>query len=285
MNSKLTLGFSTCPNDTFIFDAMVYGKIDTEGLGFDVVMADVEELNHRAFKNELDITKLSFHAYAYMVDDYVLLNAGSALGNNCGPLIISKTQHLPAEVKELKIVIPGKYTTANFLLSLAYPDIKNKVEMLFSEIEDAVINGEADAGVIIHENRFTYHDKGLKKIIDLGEYWEGLTKLPIPLGGIALKRCLPAGLQEKINRVLRKSIEFAMANPNSSANFVKSNAQELDDEVIKKHIDLYVNNYTVDLGKKGRRAVNTFFERGAVAWIIPTVNRSIFLQKPLPIND
>jgi len=285
--STISLGFSPCPNDTFIFDAMVNGKIDTEGLSFDVIMTDVEELNQKAFKNELDITKLSFHAYAHVIDDYVLLNAGSALGSNCGPLLISKEKirNPKSEIRNFKVAIPGKYTTANFLLSLAYPHVKNKTEMLFSEIEDAVLNGEADAGVIIHENRFTYQDKGLKKIIDLGEYWEDLTKCSIPLGGIVVKRNLSPGLQEKIDRVIRKSVEFALANPKSSAGFVKSNALEINEDVINKHIKLYVNNYTVDLGEKGRKAVYTLLEKGAASGITPEVNTNIFLQKSLTINN
>jgi len=269
LDFKLTLGFSPCPNDTFIFDAMVNGKIDTEGLSFDVIITDVEELNQKAFQNELDITKLSFHAYAYVIGDYVLLNAGSAIGNTCGPLLISNSKHQSSIINHLKIAIPGKYTTANFLFYLAYPDAKNKIEMLFSEIEEAVLSGEVDAGVIIHENRFTYQDKGLKKIIDLGEYWEDLTECPIPLGGIVVKRDLSPSLQEKINRLMKKSVEFALANPKSSVDFVKSNAQEMDEEVIKQHIELYVNDYTVDLGEKGRKAVYTLLEKGKEAGIIP----------------
>jgi len=285
MTNLLTLGISPCPNDTFIFDAMIHGKIDTEELSFDVVMTDVEELNQKAFQKELDITKLSFHAYAYVIDDYVLLNAGSALGNNCGPLLISNTNHQPSTINQLKIAIPGKYTTANLLFSLAYPNAQNKVEMSFSEIEEAVLNEEVDAGMIIHENRFTYQDKGLNKIIDLGEYWEDLTKCPIPLGGIVVKRDLSCEMQEKIDRVILKSVEFALANPDSSADFVKSNAQEMDEAVIKKHIELYVNNYTIELGEKGRKAVYTLLEKGAASGIIPEVNTNIFLQKSLTINE
>ena len=187
---KLTLGFSPCPNDTFIFDAMVHHKIDTEGLEFEVVMEDVEELNQRAFAHELDITKLSFHAYAYLINRYVLLSAGSALGNNCGPLLIAKKEMSEKEINNSKIAIPGKFTTANFLLGLAYPKAQNKIPVLFSEIEEAILSGKVDAGLVIHETRFTYHERGLVKIIDLGEYWEGDTGLPIPLGGIVVKRGL-----------------------------------------------------------------------------------------------
>src|ERR1019366_5232120 len=244
--NKITLGFSPCPNDCFIFDAMIHGKINTEGLQFEVVMEDVEALNQKAFTDELDITKLSFFAFAHVTKFYQLLNSGSALGKGCGPLLVANSKFKIESTT--KIAIPGKYTTANFLLSLAFPDAKNKVETLFSDIEDAVLSGKVDAGLIIHENRFTYEQKGLKKLIDLGEYWETLTNAPIPLGGIVAKRNLPNDLKQKINRVIRKSVEFAFANPKSSLNFVKAHAQEMSEEVMYKHIDLYVNNYSIDLG-------------------------------------
>lgn len=283
--SRLTLGFSPCPNDCFIFDAMIHGKIDTEGLTFVPVMEDVETLNQKAFKAELDITKLSFHAYAYLTKPYQLLNAGSALGNNCGPLLISKNGDVTLsgsdsyrnEGSDLKIAIPGKYTTANFLLSLAFPNAKNKVEMLFSEIEDAVLNGSVDAGLIIHENRFTYEQKGLKKIIDLGEYWETLSKAPIPLGGIVIKRNLDEDLKRKVDRVLRKSVEYAFANQASSLNFVKRHAQEMDEEVMRKHIDLYVNKYSIDLGEEGKRAVKLLFDKAVELGVIDGIEEKIFV--------
>jgi 1,4-dihydroxy-6-naphthoate synthase len=282
---KLSLGFSPCPNDCFIFDAMIHGKIDTEGLQFDVLMKDVEELNRKAFQGEIDITKLSYHAFAYLTDKYTLLDSGSALGNNCGPLLIAKADNvnsvnsqLTTHNSQLAIAIPGKYTTANFLLSLAFPEATNKIEMLFSDIEDAVLSGKADAGLIIHENRFTYEQKGLKKIIDLGEYWETLAQAPIPLGGIVVKREFPSDLKQKINRVIRKSVEFAFANPKSSLNFVKEHAQSMSEEVMYKHIDLYVNNYSVDLGKEGRRAVKLLFDKAMQLAIIPVPKDGIFLN-------
>lgn len=278
--STITLGFSPCPNDCFIFDAMLHGKIDTEGLEFKVYMEDVETLNQKAFKGELDVTKLSYHAYAHLVKTYQLLNAGSALGNNCGPLLISKSDnisHLTSDISHLKIAIPGKYTTANFLLSLAFPEAKNKVEMVFSEIEDAVLSGKVDAGLIIHENRFTYEQKGLKKIIDLGEYWETLAKAPIPLGGIVIKRSFPEEVKKKFDRVLRKSVEYAFANPKSSLNFVKANAQEMSEEVMYKHIDLYVNKYSVDLGAEGKRAVKLLFDKAQELGVINKIEEEIFL--------
>lgn len=278
--NSFTLGFSPCPNDCFIFDALIHHKIDTEGLQFNVVMQDVEALNQKAFREELDITKLSYHAYAYLTKQYQLLDAGSALGKGCGPLLIAKSDEMKDDklkIKNAKIAIPGKYTTANFLFSLAFPDAKNKVELLFSEIEDAVLNGKADAGLIIHENRFTYEQKGLKKIIDLGEYWETLTKAPIPLGGIAIKRSLPDDLKQKVNRVLRKSVEYAFANPKSSFNFVKAHAQEMSAEVMYKHIDLYVNKFSLDLGKEGKRAIQLLFDKAQGLGVIKKIEDAIFL--------
>ncbi len=265
---RLSLGFSPCPNDTFIFDALVHKKIDTEGLDFEVYLGDVEDLNQKAFTQTLDITKLSYHAFAYCIDNYILLNSGSALGNNCGPLLIADSrlqipdfnpliQHSKFKIQNSDVIvaIPGKYTTANFLLNFAYPEVINKKEMLFSKIENAVLNKEVDAGVIIHENRFTYHDKGLQKLMDLGEYWEQKTRLPIPLGGIVIKKDIDKKTQLKADRILKRSIEYAFTNPDSSKDFVKKHSQEMDKKVIREHINLYVNDYTINLGKKGKEAV------------------------------
>jgi 1,4-dihydroxy-6-naphthoate synthase len=265
---KLSLGYSPCPNDCFIFDALIHDKIDTEGLQFNVELHDVETLNKKALNGELDITKLSFHAYGYVLDKYILLRAGSALGFNCGPLLIGSSkfgvQSLEEEdsrTEDLKVAIPGKLTTANFLLSLACPKLNNKIEYVFSEIEDAVLNGKVDAGLIIHENRFTYEQKGLKKIIDLGEYWESLIHAPIPLGGIVIKRTLDKELQQKVNRLIRKSVEFAFADPESCMEYVKTHAQEMSPEVMKKHINLYVNKFSIDLGEEGINAVDLMFSK------------------------
>ena len=275
---KISLGFSPCPNDTFIFDAMIHGKVDTEGLAFEVVVEDVEELNQRAFEGKLDMTKLSYHAYAYLINKYVLLTAGSALGNNCGPLLIAKGPMTNKELDNCQIAIPGKYTTANFLLSLAYPNAVNKIEMLFSEIEQAVLDGEVDAGLIIHENRFTYQERGLHKIEDLGEYWERTTKLPIPLGGIVVRRSFPKEVQQSINRVMERSVRYALANPTSSENFVKKYAQEMDVQVMYSHIDLYVNDFTVNLGKSGRSAVLKLFEAATRLGVIPSYTENILIN-------
>lgn len=274
---KLSLGFSPCPNDTFIFDALVHGKIDTEGLTFEVVMEDVEALNEAAFRSDLHITKLSYHAYAYLRDKYVLLDAGSALGNNCGPLLIAKEKLTEADIHRAKVAIPGKYTTANFLLGLAYPEITDKEEMLFSAIEGAVLSGEVDAGLIIHENRFTYADKGLIKIMDLGEYWEGTTGMPIPLGGIVIQRDLPETIRRKVNRVLARSVAFALEDPDQTMDYVRQYAQEMDTEVMMAHISLYVNDYTQDLGKRGKAAVNQLFETADRLGIIPPYKAPIFM--------
>ena len=278
MNNKLSIGFSPCPNDTFIFDALVHHKIDTEGLEFKVYLGDVEDLNQKAFKNELDITKLSYHAYGYLTDNYVLLDSGSALGAGCGPLLITSPNTPHSPISKLKIAIPGKYTTANFLLSIAHPEATNKVEMLFSDIEEAVLSGKVDAGLIIHENRFTYQEKGLEKIIDLGEYWENTTSSLIPLGGIVIKRSLPIDTILKVNRLLRKSIEYAFENPDSPLAYMQCNAQEMDKNVMMQHVGLYVNKYSIDLGDEGKSAITKMFNLAQEKGIIPKISNSLFVK-------
>jgi len=286
---KLSLGFSPCPNDTFIFDALIHHKIDTEGLEFDVFYDDVETLNQKAFRGELDITKLSYHAFAYIADKYVLLDAGSALGFGVGPMLISNVEisisdlqnnqirNPKSEIRNPLIGIPGKYTTANFLLGLAFPQATNKQELVFSDIEDAVLDGRIDVGLIIHENRFTYQNKGLKKILDLGDYWEKETGCAIPLGGIVANRNLPVDVQHKINRVLKKSVEFAFANPKSGLEYIRSHAQEMSEEVMYKHIELYVNKYSLELGEEGKKAIKLLFDTALEKGIIPEIKEGIFL--------
>jgi 1,4-dihydroxy-6-naphthoate synthase len=276
---KLSLGFSPCPNDCFMFDAIVNKRIDLEGLTFSERLADVEALNKSAFAGEADVTKLSYHAYAYCAGNYVLLDAGSALGRNCGPLLISRRPISKEEIAagRLKIAIPGKYTTANFLLGLAFPAATDKTELVFSAIESALLNDEYDAGLIIHENRFTYEAKGLTKIIDLGEFWEIETGAPIPLGGIVVNRSLPDEVKHTVNRVLRRSIEYAFANRAASLPYVRAHAQEMSEDVMYRHIDLYVNEYSVDLGNEGRRAVELLFERARATGLIPAVTKTLFL--------
>ena len=277
---RLTLGFSPCPNDCFMFDAIVNRRIDLEGLEVTASLADVEALNNSAFAGEADVTKLSYHAFAFCIDNYVLLDAGSALGRNCGPLLISKRKITQQEVASggIRIAIPGRFTTANFLLGLAFPEARDKTPILFSEIESALLDERFDAGLIIHENRFTYADKGLKKIIDLGEYWEGETGAPIPLGGIVIKRSLPDDVKQRVNRVLRRSVEYAFAHRAASLDYVRAHAQEMSDQVMYKHIDLYVNEFSVDLGAEGRRAVELLFEKAAATGLIPPAGNTLFLD-------
>jgi 1,4-dihydroxy-6-naphthoate synthase len=274
---RLTLGFSPCPNDTFIFDAMVHGRIDTEGLEFDYFLADVEELNRRAFVGNVDITKLSYHAYAYAASNYLILDSGSALGRKNGPLLISRKHIDPEELSEKLIAIPGKYTTANLLLGIAWPDAVNKKEYLFSDIESAILNKEVDAGVIIHETRFTYHKKGLLKLADLGEYWEELTNMPIPLGAIVINRSVPEEIALKVNRILRRSLEYTYKDSLASYDFVVDNAQEMDRDVMNKHIKLFVNNFTLNLGSEGRTAIEKLFYLAGEMKIIPEIPQRIFL--------
>jgi 1,4-dihydroxy-6-naphthoate synthase len=283
---KLTLGFSPCPNDTFIFDAMIHQKIDTEGLSFEVSYEDVETLNHKTFKEALDISKLSFHAYAYAIENYVLLDAGSALGFGVGPLLICNNKEI-AEItlksreedviSDLRVAIPGKYTTANFLLGLAFPKLQNRVLKVFSEIEPALLTNEVDLGLIIHENRFTYQNKGLIKVMDLGDFWEKETGCPIPLGGIVIKRNLSDEIKAKVNRVLKRSVEYAFEHPTSGIEFIRKHAQEMSEEVMYKHIDLYVNKYSINLGQEGKKAVQVMFEKALSLNLIPSTKKSLFL--------
>ncbi len=251
----LTLGFSPCPNDTFIFDALVHHKIQ-HNYNFDTQLADVEQLNAWAFKNKLAITKLSFHAWAYLMKDYQMLPSGAALGFGVGPLLISKNPLTGSELTQAKIAIPGKWTTANFLMTNSFPSATKKVEMLFSEIENAVLEGKCDAGVIIHENRFTYAEKGLHLVQDLGKAWEDQTGMAIPLGGIAIKRNLPNEIKHDIAKLIKSSIEYSINHPASPKTYIAEHAQEMNPAVIQKHIDLYVNQFSIDLGQEGIKAID-----------------------------
>ena len=256
---KLTLGFSPCPNDTFIFDALVNHKIDAEGLSFEAVLEDVETLNQWTLQSKLDITKLSFPAFFQSTSNYVLLGSGSALGKGVGPLLITRKAGLPAadEITNSSIALPGRNTTANLLFSFAYPAAQRKVFMIFSAIEDTVVNAKTDLGVIIHENRFTYQQKGLYKVADLGEYWESKMNAPIPLGGIAIKRNIDPVIAQKVNRLIRKSLDHAYASYPVLTDYIKDHSQEMSEDVMRQHIELYVNNYSFDLGEDGRKAINT----------------------------
>jgi len=275
--TKLRIGFSPCPNDTFIFDALIHGKIDTEGLDFEVHMSDVEELNQMAFRGELDITKLSYHAFLHILEEYVMMDSGSALGNNCGPLLIKNSGSGNPTETDL-IAIPGKYTTANFLLNYAFPELQNKQELLFSDIESAIKNKKVSTGLIIHENRFTYAQRGFEKVKDLGEHWEQSTGMPIPLGGIAIKRNHDKALQQKVQRLIRKSLEFAFENPAESLEFVKQHAQEMDAEVIQKHINLYVNDYSLSLGENGKAAIQKMYDFSEENKLITATDKDLFVD-------
>ena len=275
--NTLKLCFSPCPNDTFMFDAMAHHKIDTEGLSFEPHIADVEALNHQAIEQDVAITKLSCHAFACLATRYRLLPSGSALGKGNGPLLVSKSKMTPADLKNCPVAIPGKYTTAALLLKIAYPQLNELKEYLFSDIETALLQEKITAGVLIHEGRFTYSDKGLHLIDDLGKNWESRTGQAIPLGGIAVSRQLDQSLQEKIARVLRRSIEFAFKYPRESTEFSALYAQEMDAAVMAKHIALYVNNYSIDLGNDGRNAIRFFLKEAVKIGAVHTVPDDIFV--------
>jgi 1,4-dihydroxy-6-naphthoate synthase len=257
---KLTLGFSPCPNDTFIFDALVTHKIDTGGLEFDVVLEDVQTLNEWALEEKLDITKISFGVLPLLLNHYTVLNSGSALGKGVGPLLISNKILDNSSLEDATIAIPGENTTAHLLFSLAYPNVKKKKYMVFHEIENAILNGTVDAGVIIHENRFTYQQKGLKKIMDLGEYWEQQLQIPIPLGGIVAHHRLSENTILQVDQLIRKSVEYAFEKYPLISDYVQLHAQEMEKEVMKQHIDLYVNNFSINLGTEGRAAIAKLLE-------------------------
>ena len=257
---KLSIGFSPCPNDTFIFDALINKKIDVEGFEFEPHLEDVETLNQWAAEEKLDITKISFPALFNNAGNYVILNAGSALGNGVGPLLISKDEVLLQDVDKKKIAIPGENTTANFLLSFAFKSAQQRIPTLFSSIEEAVLEGKTDLGLIIHENRFTYAQRGLKKVLDLGEHWEEKTGLPIPLGCIAVSRALQPSVQHKIDELIKKSLMYAFNHYPAVSDYVKMHAQAMEEEVMRKHIDLYVNDFSIALGSDGKKAIKKLYE-------------------------
>ncbi len=259
---QLSLGFSPCPNDTFIFDALVNNKIDTEGLQFNVMLEDVQTLNEWAIQGKLDISKISYGVLPLILTDYVVLNSGGALGKGVGPLLISDFGFRISDLNDSVIAVPGENTTAHMLFSLAFPDAKNKIFKVFNEIEDWVLQSSSTAaGVIIHENRFTYQSKGLVKLMDLGEYWENKTGVPIPLGGIVVKRSLNKLLVEKVDKLIRKSIQYAYKNNYVELSaYVKQHAQEISEDIMRKHINLYVNNYSTDLDEDGKKAVMKLLE-------------------------
>mgnify|MGYP001475727334 CR=1 FL=1 len=252
---KINIGISPCPNDTFIFEALIQKRIDTDPFDFHFVFEDVEKLNSMAVAGQLDVTKLSFFAYAQVSMNYQLLDSGSALGKNCGPLIIAKDPISLSDIHNCSISVPGERTTAHWLLQLTHPELTQKEFALFSEIENRVLHDVTDLGLIIHENRFTYSDKGLHKIQDLGEFWESYSGLPLPLGGIAIRRETDNVIKHRINQLIRESIEFAFDHPEVSFPFVQSYSQEMEEHVIKEHINLYVNEYSISLREEGKQAI------------------------------
>ena len=261
MAIHLKLGLSPCPNDTFIFDALLHGRIDTGNLIFEPVMEDVEALNQKAFRGELDVTKISYAALFKCLDQYALLRSGSALGFGCGPLLIARQPIPDPDIDQLTIAVPGMNTTALLLFSIAYPNAGNLKPMLFSKIEQAVLSGEVDAGLIIHENRFTYAQKELVKIKDLGEYWESMSGAAIPLGGIAILRKHSPDVYMQVQQLIAQSVQHAFDHPQDSVPFIQRHAAEMDAQVQQQHIQTYVNPFSVDLGLEGLHAVELLYEK------------------------
>jgi 5,8-dihydroxy-2-naphthoate synthase len=277
MSKTIKIGFSPCPNDTFIFDALLHGKIDTGGFNFEPIIADVEELNRMAVDKVLDFTKLSYGAYAHVSRNYRIMNAGSALGAGTGPILVAK-RPINLENSLVSIGIPGNHTTANLLLTILFPELTNKDEFLYSEISEAVVDEIIDTGLLIHEGRFTYSKKGLLKLVDLGDIWEQKTNMPIPLGCIAASRSLDTEIVKSVDDLIKKSIEFAQNNPDTGREFIKYHAQELDDEVIDEHIALYVNNYSLALGKEGKKIVEFMLNKGIEVGLLPDLTYPIFIN-------
>jgi len=278
---KLSLGFSPCPNDTFIFDALVNDKIDTGGLSFAVILEDVETLNQWALKGKLDVTKLSYGVLPLVLDKYILLNSGSALGKSVGPILIQNLKFKIQNIEDFLVAIPGEHTTAHLLFSLAYPKAKNKIFIRYDEIENFVLAGKG-LGVIIHENRFTYAAKGLHKITDLGDYWERTTGSSIPLGGIVAKRSLNHSISNLVDRLIKRSVEYAYEHHYKElTGYVKKHSQEMSEEVMRKHIDLYVKYFSIDLGEEGRNSVEKLLNiYQNINGYRPLQHNKIFLDTP-----
>jgi len=274
---SVTLGYSPCPNDTYIFFGLVHAKI-AGAPACEEVLEDIETLNRLALRGELDLTKISFHALAHLREEYCLLHSGGALGRGCGPLVVAREEMAPQQLKNKKIAIPGELTTAALLLRLFDPEIEQLEVMPFDRIMGATARGEVDAGVIIHESRFTYPEYGLAKVIDLGEWWEGESGHPIPLGGILARRSLGAELIGRIDRALVESVEYAHANPDAVRGYIRGHAQEMELEVMQAHIDLYVNKYTLDYGPDGEAAIFDLIGRAERAGIAPVVSASLFIS-------
>jgi 1,4-dihydroxy-6-naphthoate synthase len=275
---KLSLGYSPCPNDTFIFYGLIHGKVSCSDVEFIEQLEDVETLNQLAPQGQLDLTKISYHALGHLRENYVLLRSGGALGRGCGPLVIATQKTSMEKLRGKKIAIPGQLTTANLLLQLYSDGYDDLLILPFDQIMRAIEQGQVDAGVIIHESRFTYQQHGLYQVLDLGQWWEEDSGHPIPLGGILAKRTLGAELTTKIDRALRKSIEYAYANPDEPRNYIKKHSQELADDVIRSHIELYVNNFSLDLGEEGIEAVTCLLGRAEKRGIIPGCELPLFAE-------
>jgi 1,4-dihydroxy-6-naphthoate synthase len=273
--NPLSLGYSPCPNDTFIFYGLVHGKIAAAPPVAEV-LEDIETLNSMALANRLDAAKTSFHALAHLRDRYSLLRAGGALGRGCGPLVVARQELEPEELHRLRVAIPGKLTTAALLLRLFDARVKNLVLMSFDRIMKAAQQGEVDAGVIIHESRFTYPQYGLKKVMDLGEWWEESTGRPLPLGGILARRALGQELIGRLDRALRASVEYAYSHPEQVHEYIRAHAQEMDEQVLRAHIELYVNEYTLDYGAQGEAAIRELLARAEKAGIAPACAAPLF---------
>ena len=270
MNPRsLRLGYSPCPNDTFIFYALMHGRIPLHGVTIREELADVETLNRLALSGTLDLTKISYHAFGHLRNDYALLRSGGALGRGCGPLVVARQATTLERLRGGVIAIPGELTTANLLLQLHGTGYDRLKILPFDQIMTAVANGSVDAGLIIHESRFTFADHGLVAIEDLGAWWENLTGLPIPLGGILARRDLGRAVIEEMERAISASVRYAFAHPQQARAYIRSHAQELDDAVIDQHINLYVNNFSLDLGEEGLAAVHELLHRATAAGIIP----------------
>lgn len=273
----LSLHYSPCPNDTFIFAGIALGKISLPGIRFDIHLQDIEELNHTAVKAEADVIKLSYHAFLSAVDDYVILDAGSALGEGVGPLLVAKAPFPLEDLRKKTIAIPGEHTTANLLLKLTFGKHLYTTPVLFSDIEDAVLSDSFDAGLIIHENRFTYADRGLFRLADLGELWEKESGLPVPLGGIAARRGLGKDLLKSLDKAILESIDWAVENPEEAMPYIREHAQAMDREVMENHIGLYVTDYTRSLGPRGREAIRKMFEMATKKGLIPSGRKQPFI--------
>ena len=276
MNRPLSLAYSTCPNDTYIFYAFANGKIDLGDLSFNIMLNDVEHLNQEAKKGIVDISKLSFAAIGHLMETYGLLRTGAALGRGCGPLIVARKGTGLNKMKSDKIAVPGLWTTANLLLGLFIDGTPNVFPVTFDKIMPAVISGEYDYGVIIHEGRFTYQNYNLECLVDLGEWWESETTLPIPLGGIVMRRDISQEIIRNVESGIRKSIEFAHLKPSQADEYVESHAQELSHDVVRQHINLYVNEFSLDIGQEGESAIETLFAKARGKGILPNSDKNLF---------